>query len=166
MKLIITMKRICLLWLLFLFFIPNTFAQTGHAFNLNKLTGQDTLLSGWKFHPGDDPHWANPDFDDSQWQLANPGTDITKFDQLKKAGVGWLRLHIKADCALTRQRILAWVSQYSASEIYLDGKLIQRYGYISHDPAKTVAVIPAGELFELKLKGNVNQVIAVRVGYQ
>ncbi len=95
-----------------------------------------------------------------------PGQDITTFDQLKNAGVGWLRLHIRADSAVAGQRILAWVSQYSASEIYLDGKLIQRYGYISHDPAKTVAVAPAGELFELKLKGGVNQVIAVRVGYQ
>ncbi len=80
--------------------------------------------------------------------------------------MGWLRLHIRADSAIAGQRILAWVSQYSASEIYLDGKLIQRYGYISHHPAKTIAVTPAGELFELKLKGGVNQVIAVRVGYQ
>ncbi len=74
--------------------------------------------------------------------LLTPGTDITKFDQLKNAGVGWLRLHIKADSALTKQQIMAWVSQYSASEIYLDGKLIQQYGYISHDPAKTIAVTP------------------------
>ncbi len=127
---------------------------------------QDTLLSGWVFHSGDDPLWATPGFDDSKWQSIDPGTDITKFDQLKNAGVGWLRLHIKADSALTRQGIMAWVSQYSASEIYLDGKLIQQYGYISHNPAKTIAVTPAGELFELKLKGGVNQVIAVRVGYQ
>ncbi len=160
------MRKLYFSGLLLLFIVAKTFGQTGQVFNLNRLSKQDTLLSGWKFQAGDNPRWANPDFDDSKWQLADPGTDITKFDQLKNAGVGWLRLHIRADSAVARQRILAWVSQYSASEIYLDGKLIQQYGYISHDPAKTIAVTPAGELFELKLKGGVNQVIAVRVGYQ
>jgi signal transduction histidine kinase len=159
-------KLVSLSVLLLVFFIPKTFAQGGQVFHLNKLLERDTLLNGWQFHPGDDPQWANPDFDDSNWKLADPGTDITKFDQLKNAGVGWLRLHIRADSGIAGQQIMAWVSQYSASEIYLDGRLIQRYGYISHDPAKTIAVIPAGELFELKLKGDGTQVIAVRVGYQ
>jgi two-component system, NtrC family, sensor kinase len=151
---------------IFLFISYGTFAQTGQIFNLNKLSKQDTLLSGWKFQAGDNPQWANPGFDDSKWKAIDPGQDITGFFELKKGGTGWLRLHIKADSAMTGQQIMAWVSQYSASEIYLDGKLIQRYGYIDHDPAKTIAVTPAGELFELKLKGGVTQVIAVRVGYQ
>jgi signal transduction histidine kinase len=136
------------------------------VFMLNKLPKQDTLLSGWKFHAGDNPQWAKPDFDDRQWKFADPATDITKFSQLKNAGVGWLRLHIKADSVLAKQQILAWVSQYSASEIYLDGKLIRLYGYISHDPAKTIAITPNGELFDLKLKADTNQVIAIRLGYQ
>src|SRR6185437_8333612 len=152
--------------LLLLFIVAKTFGQTGQVFDLKKLSKQDTLLSGWKFQAGDNPQWANAGFDDSKWQLADPGTDITKFSQVKNAGVGWLRLHIRADSAVARQRILAWVSQYSASEIYLDGKLIQQYGHISHDPAKTIAVTPAGELFELKLKGGGTQVVAVRLGYQ
>ncbi|HLY71793.1 MAG TPA: ATP-binding protein [Puia sp.] len=160
------MRRVCLLGLLLVFSIPKTFAQNGQVFHLNKLLEQDTLLTGWKFHPGDDSRWANPGFDDSKWELADPGTDITKFDQLKNAGVGWLRLHIRADSVIAGQQIMAWVLQYSASEIYLDGKLIQRYGYIGHDPAKTIAVTPVGELFELKIKGGVNQVIAVRLGNQ
>lgn len=160
------MRKLYFSGFLLLFIVVKTFGQTGQVFNLIRLSKQDTLLSGWKFQAGDNPRWANPDFDDSKWQLADPETDITKFDQLKNPGVGWLRLHVRADSAVARQRILAWVSQYSASEIYLDGKLIQQYGYISHDPAKTIAVTPAGELFELKLKGGVTQVIAVRVGYQ
>jgi two-component system NtrC family sensor kinase len=162
------MKKLLFLGVLFLFFIVKTLAQTasGQVFHLNKSLEPDTLLSGWKFHPGDDPHWANPGFDDSRWQPADPGTDITKFDQLKNAGVGWLRLHIRADSAVTKERILARVSQYSASEIYLDGKLIQKYGYIDHNPAKTIAITPDGKLFELKLKAGVNHVIAVRLGSQ
>ena len=160
-----------LLGILFLLFASDSVCHSqvtsGDTVQLTKLSPEGILLEkGWKFQAGDDSAWAKPDFDDSKWKLADPGTDITKFDQLKNAGVGWLRLHIRADSAIAGQQIMAWVSQYSASEIYLDGKLIQRYGYISHDPAKTIAVTPAGELFELKLKGGVNQVIAVRLGYQ
>ncbi|MFI5159908.1 MAG: ATP-binding protein [Sphingobacteriales bacterium] len=161
------MKRYPLLFAIaFLFISYKAPAQAGKVFDLNKFPSQDTVLSGWKFHPGDNPQWARADFDDSHWQLADPGTDVTKFSQLKNAGVGWLRLHIKTDSSLARQQIMAWVSQYSASEIYLDGKLIQQYGFIGHDPAKTSAVTPGGELFALKLNGGVDQVIAVRLGYQ
>jgi two-component system, NtrC family, sensor kinase len=116
-------KLVSLSGLLLVFFIPKTFAQSGQVFHLNKLLERDTLLNGWQFHPGDDPQWANPDLDDSKWKLADPGTDITKFDQLKNAGVGWLRLHIQADSGIAGQQIMAWVSQYSASEIYLDGQI-------------------------------------------
>jgi two-component system, NtrC family, sensor kinase len=152
--------------LLLLFIVAKTFAQTGQVFNLNKLSKRDTLLSGWKFQAGDNPQWANPAFDDSKWQAVDPGQDITTFEQLKTAGTGWLRLHIKTDSAIARQQIMAWVSQYSASEIYLDGKLIRKYGYISDNPAKTIAVNPARKPFRLRLKGGTDEVIAVRLGYQ
>lgn len=32
-------------------------------------SGQAVALNGsWKFHVGDDPQWAEPAFDDSQWE--------------------------------------------------------------------------------------------------
>ncbi|HEX3386593.1 MAG TPA: hypothetical protein VHS53_15440 [Mucilaginibacter sp.] len=104
------MKKLFLLAFLLLTIAVNAGAQPGQVFNLNKLSKNDTLLSGWKFQAGDNPQWAKPGFDDSRWQLADPGTDVTKFSQLKKQGIGWLRLHIKTDTVLARQQILAWVS--------------------------------------------------------
>jgi phosphoserine phosphatase RsbU/P len=33
-----------------------------------------TSLDGlWRFHPGDNPTWANPSSDDSQWPLLRMG---------------------------------------------------------------------------------------------
>ncbi|HUZ57760.1 MAG TPA: hypothetical protein VMU83_03155, partial [Hanamia sp.] len=64
------MKKLYIFGLLLLIVAVKTSAQNGPVFNLNKLSNQDTLLSGWKFHPGDNPQWAKPDFDDSHWQLA------------------------------------------------------------------------------------------------
>jgi signal transduction histidine kinase len=160
------MRKLYLYVILLLTITTQTFAQQAGTFNLNKLSKNDTLLSGWKFQAGDNPQWADPGFDDSKWEATDPGQDITEFKQLKSSGTGWLRLHITAGSTVTSERILARVSQYSASEIYLDGKLIQQYGYISPDPAKTVAMTPDNKLFELKLTAGVNHVIAVRLGYQ
>jgi hypothetical protein len=38
-------------------------------FKLDSLgtTEKIVLNQHWKFHPGDDPSWANPDFDDGDW---------------------------------------------------------------------------------------------------
>lgn len=35
--------------------------------------GQTMLALGWKYNLGDNPEWANPNFDDSSWpSLSNP----------------------------------------------------------------------------------------------
>ena len=135
-------------------------------FHLNKLSKNDTLLSGWKFHAGDDPLWAEQNFDDSKWQQTNLLGDITKFKELKESGIGWIRLHIIVDSGIARQPLNAWVNQTTASEIYLNGKLLEKYGSINSDPSKTAAWSPLEELFELKLQPDAEQVIAVRLGYE
>src|ERR1700712_4039551 len=94
-----------LLGILFLLFASYSVCHSQVASNdtvqLTKLSPEGILLNkGWKFYAGDEPQWAKPDFDDSKWKSADPGTDITKFDLLKNSGVGWLRLHIRADSAI------------------------------------------------------------------
>jgi signal transduction histidine kinase len=160
------MKKRYFLGCLLLTLTVKVFAQTGHVFYLNKLPKNDTLLNGWKFHAGDNGQWADPAFDDSKWQAIDPGQDITTFSQLNNIGTGWLRLHIKTDTAIANQQLFAWVAQYLASEVYLDGKLIKRYGYIGDKPANTIAITPVRKPFKLKLKGGIEEVIAVRLGYQ
>lgn len=154
--------------LIFLFFSTTAFAQTGPevVFHLNKLSARDTLLSGWKFHTGDNQQWAAPAFDDSKWQEADPAQDVQDFKQLRKSGIGWIRLHIVVDSGIAKQQLTAWVNQFTASEIYLNGKLIKKYGSINRDPSKTVAWSPVEELFALKLQPQKEQVIAVRLAYE
>lgn len=153
---------------IFLLFAASTFAQqkNGVVFHLNKLSKKDTLLVGWKFHAGDDPRWAGQNFDDSKWEQADPTQDITKFKQLKKSGIGWIRLHVVVDSSIVKHQLTAWVSQNTASEIYLNGKLINKYGSIGSDASKTKAWSPVEELFGLKLQPDTEQVIAVRLGYE
>ena len=43
-----------------------------HAQTFNLQTGREPVasLDGlWRFHTGDNPAWADPNFDDSQWPL-------------------------------------------------------------------------------------------------
>ena len=125
------MKKVYLLGLLLLFFIPKTFAQTGRVFHLNKLSKNDTLLSGWAFHPGDNPRWAGPAYDDSKWKPVDPGQDVDHFEDLKNAGILWLRVHVLVDSSLAGKTLAMRIAQYTASEIYLNGKLIARYGKVN-----------------------------------
>jgi two-component system, NtrC family, sensor kinase len=161
------LKRYLLLFaIVFLFLSPGAFAQVGRVFNLNKLSKQDTLLSGWKIHAGDDPKWTKPDLDDNRWQSGDPGKDVTELMEIHQTGICWIRLHIKVDSGIAKQQLTAWVFQYTASEIYLDGKLIKSYGTINSSPSKTIALCPAGDLFRLLLKPGAEHVIAVRLAYQ
>jgi signal transduction histidine kinase len=154
--------------LIFLHYIVGYLAQidTLSDFELNKFSKQGSLPVKWKFHEGDDPRWAERGFDDSKWEKTDPAQDITQFEQLKKSGVGWIRLHIVVDSATVKKHLTAWVYQFTASEIYLDGKLIKKYGSINSDPAKTKARSPADDLFDLKVQADKDQVIAVRLGYE
>jgi hypothetical protein len=47
-------------------FAPQTLVLDG----LGK--GAAPLDGPWQFHPGDDPAWASPDYDDSQWVRLTP----------------------------------------------------------------------------------------------
>jgi len=62
------MTKFLLLFLL----LASTLCGPAHAqtFDLNAGRQPLTSLDGlWRFHTGDDPQWANPSFDDSQWPL-------------------------------------------------------------------------------------------------
>lgn len=85
---------------------------------------ETTSLAGmWKFQPGDDPAWAEPDFDDSSWDdVEVPGLLQTQgypgFDD-----IGWYRITLRlprarGDLALSLGPILV------GYEIYVNGHLL------------------------------------------
>ncbi|HEY4197979.1 MAG TPA: ATP-binding protein [Mucilaginibacter sp.] len=159
------MKKVYILILLVSISV-SLFAQNEQVFNLNTLSKKDTLLSGWKFHAGDDQHWINPAFQDETWKPVDPSVDISDFHELKNAGVGWIRVHVSVDSSLANQTLAFHINQYLASEIYLNGALIARYGKVSADPSKVEAYLPSKEPFVVKLATGKDNVIAVRIAYQ
>jgi sigma-B regulation protein RsbU (phosphoserine phosphatase) len=81
----------------------------------------------WRFHTGDDPAWADPNFDDSKWPLLR--SDESWSDQGYKdyGGMAWYRFQVIVPAGLDH------VSLYfpyieTCYEVFADGKLIGTYG--------------------------------------
>ena len=157
------MNRFLLAILLFFLTISGSLAQT--VFHIDSLPPQGVLLDkGWKFHAGDNPDWAKPDFDDSKWESIDPSKDIMDLPQVRKAGIGWLRLNLHVDSTLLQQQaIILQVLQAAASELYSDRQLILRLGTVSPNADEVDAVFTPFHSFGLPGIGKSRYALAVRI---
>jgi len=123
------------------------------------LTAQTQVLADlgkvkWRFHPGDDPRWANPNFDDSQWPLlsGNQTWDAQGYKGL--GGYAWYRLRVKLPPDLPVSFSPGYV--FDNYQLFADGRQIAQWGtlsanavpYYGQSPWGLVARIPphSGEL--------------------
>ncbi|GAB2560578.1 ATP-binding protein [Spirosoma areae] len=133
-------------------------------FRIDRLPPSGILLdSGWTWHAGDHPDWAKPDLDDRDWSLLNPTKAIQDMPQVQRAGISWFRLHLTTGHTLPP--VLVEMTQAVASEVYLDGRLLYRFGTISANPQRVQAYNPSAA-FSLPLQPDSRQVLAVRIAYQ
>jgi signal transduction histidine kinase len=161
------MKNLLSLLLFLLCFLVESFSQdSANVVHLTRLPPEGIILDKeWKFHAGDNPEWAKLDLDDKNWVSINATDDIDKLDVLKKAEIGWFRLHIKIDSSLLNKPVVFTVKQIGASEIYLNGAMIFRFGVVSHDHDKEVLFNPNYKPYIFQFKGSLSQVIAVRYSF-
>jgi hypothetical protein len=116
----------------------------------------------WKYRPGDDPAWSDPHLDDRDWEVLD-GTAIT-LDRIPKSGwhVGWFRLRINADASLAQMPLALVMVHYGASEIYLDGRLVQGFGTVGSTPQSEVAHNPNTTPVNVVLDASGAHVLAIR----
>lgn len=100
------------------------------AARLANKAGRIELFENWRYHPGDDPLWAEPAFNDSAWAKANPQLPPGQAPPGGWPGIGWFRLHLQVDSSLQHVPLAFVVAHIGASEVYLDGKLLYRYGTV------------------------------------
>ncbi|MBA2647660.1 MAG: SpoIIE family protein phosphatase, partial [Pyrinomonadaceae bacterium] len=111
-------------------------AQGGEAFVLTpeKLKdGEVVELDDlkWRYHAGDDAAWAAKDFDDTAWEsITNNELNAKVMTGAGWNGAAWFRLHVAVDEELATELLALRLWHWGASEIYLDGKLLQRFGRI------------------------------------
>ncbi len=155
--------------LLFLLLFPVClFAQQREVFRIDNLPKTGILLNqGWKWHPGDNPDWAKPDFDDSKWESIDPTKDIFDLPKISKKGdIFWLRLPILITDSTLIEALIMTIQQSGASELYLNGKLIQRIGVFSEDKSQIKAFSSGREPINLQIQTNQLQILAVRYALQ
>jgi stage II sporulation SpoE-like protein len=91
----------------------------------------------WRFHPGDDPNWADSGYDDSAWPLLR--SDKPWADQGYKAmsGYGWYRFAVQLpiqSSSPSEPLALLLPPILTSYEVYLDG---QRAGSVGNMPPHT-----------------------------
>ncbi len=126
-------------------FIPQVSAQDAEPTIVHPITGKLALglylvdgainpwpTSPWKYHPGDNPDWANPAYDDTDWESVSTLLYQKALPESGWEGIGWFRLHftVWGDQIKNMPLALYVAYQAGASEIYLDGKLLYSIGKV------------------------------------
>jgi serine phosphatase RsbU (regulator of sigma subunit) len=119
------------------------------------------LSKAWRFHPGDDPTWAEATFDDTGWELVDPRMPLGNLPREGWTGVGWFRRHLRVEPALWGKPLTMRLAQAGPAEIYLDGALIYRVGAFVAGETRKVAR-PSREPWTAVFSARPDHVVAVR----
>jgi serine phosphatase RsbU (regulator of sigma subunit) len=117
----------------------------------------------WRYHTGDDAAWASPQFDDSSWEVVRTSHLATEtFPQSGWNGGGWFRLRLNVDPSLAGEPLTLMMSHWGASEVYVDGKLVYRFGVFGTTPDAEQAHNPRRFPSPIVFERGGEHVIAVR----
>ncbi len=126
------------------------------------------LDSGWRYHAGDDPSWADPGFDDSSWRPVPQGS-LRSLDTLGEwQGVSWFRLRLEVPPELRNRVLSIAISQIGATECYFDGHLVRVLGKVGPLETQSMAhlVADAPVLTPVAFDDRPQHVLAVRFAQQ
>jgi hypothetical protein len=136
-----------------------------HGQSFNPSQGPHWLLSlegKWRFQPGDNPQWAQPQFDDSRWSLLDSGRDWSTQGFSRYSGMGWYRIRVTLPPdAGPVSLILPHI--FTSYEVYANGQLAARFGKMPPQPLAYST--HAAQLYNLPAAATQSRhlVIAVRV---
>ena len=105
------------------------FVITKDSFNNNQTVALDRRK--WKYLAGDDFEWAAADLDDSGWdELETSSINRQSPPPSGWNGRGWFRLRFQVDESMANKPVALEARQYGASEVYLNGRLVTKFGEI------------------------------------
>jgi hypothetical protein len=127
--------------------------------HMDSLSGKLQMEKVMKFKSGDNLSWASPGISDSSWDRIS--SIDTTLESGKFTGSCWFRIYVKVSPALFGKPVLLITSQSGASEIYLNGKLVESFGKVG-DKNREVFYDPHNTIHYLYIGGDTLQMIAVR----
>lgn len=130
-------------------------------FDASHLQAPAPLYATWLAKAGDDPAFASPTLDDSQWTRLDPSTFSLATLFPGRPPILWYRLRVKVAPSQTGMALQVW-NLGSAWEVYLNGRLLIRSGSVAPYSPHTldsliIQQIPSADLASGSL------LIAVRV---
>ena len=130
---------------------------------LDDIDDGGALLTTWKYHPGDNPEWADPAFDDTGWESTSTELSLNEIPSSGWEGIGWFRLHLSVpDERLWHTPLALHVAYHAgASEIYLDGELIYTFGKVGNRKEEEESYWERNPQV-ISFSGKTDHVIAVR----
>jgi len=156
-----TIKLLCFLCYSFLTAVPllaqqnSTLKLTSKDIEINADSSKTglTIFNLWKYKAGDSLGWSSPDYSDENWNSLKSDFRIDSIPADTWTGMGWFRLKLLPDNSLKNQTVAFTMLQNGASEIYLDGKLVKKFGTVffnnnevTHNPRR----VPFGIYFDEK----------------
>jgi phosphoserine phosphatase RsbU/P len=123
-------------WLLPLLFIALSFSSSAQRVDASNTGGPTPVDALWRLHFGDDPAFAQPGFDDTQWTLHPIDQDWAGAGRKGYAGYAWYRIRVilpKSNEPLA----IAIYPPANAVEVYLDGALAGTIGRMRPEPVWT-----------------------------
>jgi len=131
------------------------------------ITGREpvTSLDGmWRFHTGDNPAWARPDFDDSQWPLIRAGESWKAQGYSGYSGYAWYRCRLEvSDGSRPNDLLLATIS--TGYQVFANGQLIGGEGSAVPSRNESIAFQPVVYSLPQAAAGPQFIHIAIRVWY-
>lgn len=121
-----------------------------------------SLIDVWKYSPGDSIKWAQPEFDDSNWDTLNPRLKWGEYDTAKWKGIGWFRKNLIIDSTLFNKSVSFTINHVGASEIFLNGEKVHSFGRVDANPDSQIIHIPHDIPIALNFTTDTNYVLAVR----
>lgn len=164
------MKKI--FFFFFLLFSHPSFSQTDSVFVIDFFPDPDSshqklpaiqLNKYWKYHKGDDIRWADSSFSTKDWKYIDPALDLKKIPEGTFENIGWFRLWVEVDTQFVNQTLGLMITQSGASEIYLDGKLLHKFGIIDmKNPENEERYDPQKLPIDIRFEKTKRHLIAIR----
>jgi phosphoserine phosphatase RsbU/P len=101
-----------------------------HPATFSLITDHEAVVSLdglWRFHPGDDPHWASPTFDDSAWPLLRSDQPWATQGYANMSGFAWYRFTVQVPSPAVPLALLL-PSILTDYEVFEDGKKVGGFG--------------------------------------
>jgi hypothetical protein len=125
----------------------------GPAAPLNLLADRQMvtpIAKNWQFCGGDDPHWADPGFDDAKWKVLQPNADWDAQGFRAVDNLAWFRFRLRVPANMP-SLLLLMPGVGMAYQIFADGKLAGQAG--SLPPTKPEVATQSQRIFTLPLSG-------------